>query len=82
MIYVLKKDDLYVSDAIGTLRVDLRNGRAKRIPNTKVQFRMTKDINLARLVEDPNMDAVKKYGLTAHLVKSYKPLIAVIVNIL
>ncbi len=67
MIYVLKKDEMYVLAAIGHLRVDRQTGgmlHKERIPNTKVQFQMTKDITKARLVENPNMNAVVKYGLT------------------
>lgn len=71
MIYVLKKNDLYVAAAIGQL--ETVGNIIRRKPNTKVRFQMTKDINKARLIEDPDMDAVKKYGLTAHIVHADKP---------
>lgn len=72
MIYVLKRDNLYVAEAIGTIQT-LRRGQVfyrSRKPNTKVNFKMTSNIRQARLVEDPNMDAVEKYGLRAVAVES------------
>ena len=84
MIYVLKKDEHYVAAVIGTLRVDtMTNGmmHRQRVPGTKVQFKMTKDIKQAKLVEDPNMDAVNKYGLTAHVVHADQPIIKEIGNV-
>jgi len=73
MIYVLKKGDLYVHQATGHLRVNMRTMQRARVPNSKVKFAMTKDIGQAQLIEDPDMQAVAKYGLTAVIVNADKP---------
>ena len=80
MIYVLMKEDMYIAGAIGTLRVNRNNpfDQPRRVPGTKVKFQVTKNINQAKLVEDPDMDAVKKYGLTAIEVRIDKPQLEIV----
>lgn len=72
-IFVLKKEDSYVAAAIGTLRVNHQTGRGERLPDTEVKLYMTKNIEEAKLVENPNMDAVNEYGLEAIEVRMDKP---------
>lgn len=70
-IYALKKGDFYITAAVEKLKVV--NGFPERDPQAKTKFDTTRDINQARLIEDPNMDAVAYYGLVAVEVSADKP---------
>lgn len=66
MICVLKtKDNKYIAAVNGTLRVDMRIGQRSRVPNTKVHFQVTDNIRQARMIENPNLKEVLRYGLKA-----------------
>ena len=76
MICVLKtQQGQYVVNAIARLRVDsMTMGLMfKQRLDDKVELRVTNDINQATLIENPSMEAVNKYNLTAIEVQADKP---------
>lgn len=83
MICVLKnKDGLYVQAAMAHLRVDSRTLQATLVPGSKIELQYTTELNKARLVENPDMQAVQEYGLVALVVEASKPELKIVGEIL
>ena len=82
MICVLKnKNNQYVKSAITRLRVDTRTGEVSLQPGYNVELQYTTDIKQARLIEDPNMDAVLQLNLEAVVVATTQPELQITGNI-
>lgn len=60
-LYILqhKETGKYITSVIA--KIDPRTMKHKG----KLTFKMHEDINQARIIENPDMDAIKKYGLIA-----------------
>lgn len=71
MICALKNEEGYLAAANANIRLKITDFTPveKQISLDTLQFVYTNDINQARLIENPDMEAVAKYGFQAVIVE-------------